>query len=81
MQRLDPADEPLTRLDLDSPTWSKLMARWQRRLDALREQNDAPFAPDQEYRANVIRGRIAELKDLLALGQPAEPLEMEDEPE
>ena len=52
-------------IDPHSDTWKAIKARADERLNTLRLQNDA-FGLDPNGTA-VIRGRIAELKELLAL--------------
>lgn len=61
--------DPLTRADFESRTWDRLRALLEQRLAAQREQNDQRL---DEVKTAHIRGRIAELKELLALGQQAQ---------
>ncbi|MGE0383420.1 MAG: hypothetical protein AB7Q97_01740 [Gammaproteobacteria bacterium] len=57
----------LGRDEVNSATWKKLRAYLLKRLDDHRVRNDVrASAEDTAYQ----RGRIAELKDLLALDQP-----------
>lgn len=53
--------------DLKSETWAKLVSHMERRLQTLREQNDGQLDGDKTAR---LRGQIAEVKGLLALGHP-----------
>lgn len=57
--------------DFSSVTWQKLRLLLESRLDVLRKRNDSDLSPDDTAH---IRGRIAELKMLLALEEdPAKP--------
>lgn len=56
--------EPLTPEDFETRTWERFAAHLTARIDALREENDQ-FLDD--VKTARIRGRIAELKELLAL--------------
>lgn len=58
--------EPLTRADFDSRTWERMRAVLEARLQTLRIENDDRL---DEVKTASIRGRIAELKELLALDQ------------
>jgi hypothetical protein len=62
MRFLETAD-PLTRSDFDTRTWARLRLLLAARLQLLREENDSG---DDETTARR-RGRIAEIKELLAL--------------
>lgn len=62
-------------IDLLSPTWRAIRERAELRLDELRRKNDAEL---DEMQTAKLRGRIAELKELLALDRPA-PANMMDE--
>lgn len=71
--------EPEFRLekgDLSSPTWSKLRRHMEAQLDKLRRENDKDADP---VRTAKLRGRIAQLKNLLALGNPQAPAMVADE--
>lgn len=57
----------LDRDDLRSPTWARIESHLRDRLAELRERNDADA---DEARTAKTRGRIAELKELLALAHP-----------
>lgn len=56
------------RLDLNSNTWRQLKAHYTQRLQSLREQNDGIATLETKA---VLAGRIAEIKDFLALEHPA----------
>jgi len=58
----------LTLADLQSAVWLKLKEHYTQRLILLRAQNDGSL--DAEATAKI-RGRIAEVKQFLALGKPA----------
>lgn len=63
---IDPTELQLTPRERDSDLWRKLQGVLQARLDLYRRQNDNDLAPD--LTANK-RGRIQELKNLLAAGE------------
>lgn len=48
-----------------SPTWLRLVEHLEQRLDVLRKQNDGRLDEVQTAR---MRGRIAQLKELISLG-------------
>ena len=50
-----------------SQTWEIIRAHLDKRINALRKQNDAHMA---EYQTAEIRGRIAEVKQLLSAVEP-----------
>ncbi len=52
--------------DLQSELWLKLQPFLQARLAMLRRKNDTDLSPEQTA---ALRGRIAELKNLLAAGE------------
>lgn len=58
----------LTTQDFQSATWQKIAALCEQRLDVLRKQNDGPL--DAIETANK-RGRIAEVKRILAMANPS----------
>lgn len=62
-------NDPMTAADYQSRTWERFEHVLRQRLAAQREINDARM--DLEKTSHV-RGRIAELKELLALAQPAQ---------
>jgi hypothetical protein len=57
----------LTPIEVASALWTRLSAHLNERLQVLREKNDNTLDEQQTAR---IRGEIAEIKRLLALGQP-----------
>lgn len=67
----------LTIEDRESPLWRRLAGHMRAELAALREQNDAPQL--DAIKTATIRGRIAQLKALLALGDPPRPALAGDE--
>lgn len=67
----------LTEQDKQSSTWRKLKERAERDLDTLRRRNDAL---NDEVTTAVLRGRIYQIKELLALDPPT-PAEVADEEE
>ena len=60
----------LTQDDLKTPTWRRMRDHVETRIEILRQQNDRH--QDAEKTASI-RGAIAELKGLLALGNPPKP--------
>ena len=56
----------LTERDKLEPLWLRLRERLQARLDLFRRQNDNDMTPEQ---TNMLRGRIAEIKNLIAAGE------------
>ena len=60
----------LDRVETQSALWQKLRKDFEYRIDSLRRENDANL--DAVQTASK-RGRIAQLKELLALGEPPEP--------
>ncbi len=59
----------LTSTDTASALWRSLSAHFNDRLAELRASNDAPATPEHTA---MLRGRIAELKDLLRLADTRE---------
>ena len=57
----------LTEQERHSAVWLKLQAHMEYRLASLRSQNDGDLTMDETIK---LRGRVAQLKELLALGQP-----------
>ena len=55
----------LERADFETRTWRNLAERMRDRIAELREMNDRP--QNTELQTAIVRGRIAELKELLAL--------------
>ena len=64
-----------TEIDLASETWKAIAARATARLADLRARNDSAL---DEVKTAHLRGRISELKELLALGTPV-PADMANE--
>jgi len=60
----------LLREDLQTKTWERMEALLHERLREHRERNDGSL--DAEATAKL-RGRIAEVKELLALATPPDP--------
>jgi hypothetical protein len=63
---------PLNRSDAQSATWQKIEKCLRERLAELREQNDDAGGRETEAMTARRRGRIAELKEILALGDRPE---------
>ena len=63
-------------IDRQSATWRAVMERAETRLDELRMRNDAASLTHEQ--TLVLRGRIAEIKELLALDSPV-PAQLADE--
>lgn len=61
----------LTDRDRDSDLWRRILAHLNQSLDSLRKQNDSPAG---EVETAAIRGRITQLKALIALDKP--PLDL-----
>lgn len=57
--------EPLTAYDRGSAAWHKLVTIYEAKLQTLRMQNDTP---KDELETAKLRGRIAEVKEFLAMG-------------
>ena len=55
-------------IDYRSETWKALEERASNKLDSLRRKNDGQL---DDLATAHLRGRIAELKDLLTLAKPA----------
>lgn len=55
---------PLDQSDFTTATWMKLRAYCEKEIETLRKQNDGDLPPEITAKT---RGRIAELKGLLAL--------------
>lgn len=67
----------LTQQDKQSSLWRKIKERAEHDLDALRKRNDAL---NDEVTTSLLRGRIHQIKELLALDPPV-PAEVADEDE
>lgn len=59
--KLDPSE-------IGSATWQRLSAHLKAQLDALRAQNDDPASTFDEVKTARLRGRIQQIKNILALG-------------
>jgi ribosomal protein L30/L7E len=66
----------LTPGDRQTAVWQKISKYLEAELDRLRKQNDKPALPEDTAR---LRGRIAAVKDLLALGIERKPQPSEDD--
>lgn len=56
----------LTPTEQGSSTWQKIQAHLRERIASLREKNDGALSLEETSR---VRGQIAEVKALLALGE------------
>lgn len=63
-------------IDRSSDTWKAVKGRAEQRLEACRKRNDGALGVESTA---YLRGRIAELKEFLALDNPA-PEQVADEP-
>lgn len=66
----------LSDLEKQSAAWTKVKRHIEQRIEDLRRKNDGDLDPDDTAR---LRGRIAELKNLLAAVEPP-PALASDEP-
>lgn len=64
-----PAEFKLDKNDTAQPLWAKLRTHYEAKLAQLRAQNDDPGK--DPIKTAALRGRIAEVKALLALASPA----------
>jgi hypothetical protein len=64
----------LTELEKQSAVWRKLEAYLQDQLTSLRSQNDGDLNAEATAR---LRGKIAQLKTILVLGESLEPVQAE----
>lgn len=64
----------LKKHEIDSALWQKLEAHLKEKLTSLRAQNDAELGPEA---TSKLRGRIAEVKSLLSLGEIQETVQQE----
>lgn len=55
----------------NSPLWLSLARHLQERLSVLRQQNDASLSPEQTEK---VRGRIAQIKEILSLADDKPPV-------
>jgi len=62
----DAPDFKLSPEERDSAIWRGIEGKLKARLESLRVKNDGDATPEATAR---LRGRIAEVKDLLALGK------------
>lgn len=62
-----PSELKLAPHERANPVWARIEQYYRARLADLREQNDSPNL--DEVKTAVLRGRIAELRGLLALGR------------
>lgn len=61
--------------DLQSALWLRLRAHLSERMEVYRRQNDGALTPEETTR---LRGRIAQLKEILALHEPEQSGETDD---
>ncbi|OGT57521.1 MAG: hypothetical protein A3E01_08255 [Gammaproteobacteria bacterium RIFCSPHIGHO2_12_FULL_63_22] len=61
--------------DLQTAVWKKITAHLEQRIQALRERNDKEL---DDTKTAKLRGRIAEVKELMALDQPAPSVDADD---
>lgn len=74
---------PLVRDDFRTATWGRLMEHLAERREQLRTQLEAVDLdrPQNDHaRSLMLRGRIAEVKELLALAEKLAPAEQERRP-
>jgi hypothetical protein len=66
----------LTQADIHSPVWNKLQEHLNARLLILRAKNDGNLSADETAK---LRGRIAEIKNMIELGNlaPSQPVDAE----
>lgn len=64
----------LTDLERKSAVWLKLKAHLEARLVTQRTKNDGDLSTDLTAKT---RGRIAEIKELIALGEPQQKIDAE----
>lgn len=62
--------------EIRSALWQRIHTHLAERLDALRKSNDGDLGPEDTQR---LRGRIAQLKEILALGR--EPVQVGEDAE
>lgn len=60
----------LNDVEKGSDLWKKLEAHLKNRLEAYRAKNDDPAGTMTESQSARVRGRIAEIKEFLALNEP-----------
>lgn len=69
-----PKQFELTQAERESHLWKKLMKHFEQRIANMRAQNDSDL--DERTTARV-RGRIAEVRDLMNLDKPRPDIEFE----
>lgn len=62
----DHGDLMLNDREMNSPLWLRISEHLRARLERMRIKNDSNLAPEETA---MLRGRIAELKNLLAAGE------------
>lgn len=67
--------EGMQGFDYQSPVWKKFVTDCEARLASLRTQNDGELDP---VKTAVLRGRIREVKRILALDKPGPRVEADD---
>jgi hypothetical protein len=67
----------LTAMEMRHPLWLKLSAHMKDRLENLRAQNDHAAPLDDALQTAARRGRITQLKELIALASKPKALEEE----
>lgn len=68
-------NRPLTNTDRSSDTWMRIREFLEKRLEGYRAQNDGDLPPDATAK---LRGRIAEVKAIIALGAPEKEIPEDD---
>jgi hypothetical protein len=71
-EKLEPL---LNQLERQSAVWVKIERHLAARLEILRAKNDKDL---DDRKTSALRGRIAEVKHLTALGNPAPTMETDD---
>ena len=66
----------LTDIERESELWKKLTAHYALKLDTYRMQNDGNLSPDETAK---LRGKIFEVRKILALGEVTPAPESDDE--
>lgn len=62
--------------DKKSPLWVKIKTHYEQRLEMLRRKNDKRRSDEE---TDYLRGRIAEVKELLTLGDSPTPAQEADD--
>lgn len=68
------SEEVLSDLERKSAVWLKVKAYYEKRLATQRSKNDGDLPAEITAKT---RGRIAEIKELLALGEPQQKIDAE----